>query len=81
MKNAFEEYQITNVFDKAVKKYDDIFMVKDLNIGINIKSIGGSILNIRLTNRTKCFQKTSTNDIGLSYIFEILRYIFEKLYV
>ena len=42
-------------FDKAVKKYDDIFMVINLNIGIKIKSIGGSILNIRLTSKTKCF--------------------------
>ena len=57
MKNAFEEYQITDVFDKAVKIYDDIFMVRDLNIGINIKSIGGFILNIKLTSRTKFSKK------------------------
>ena len=77
--------EITNSLDKAINKYDNVFVAGDFNIDFSsiekdrnnylhdfldnfslqnivnlktcFKSVSGTILDIMLTNKPKCFQK------------------------
>ena len=105
----FEE--ITNTLDKAIDKYENIFVAGDFNTDISsiekdrnnylhdfldnfslqnivnlntcFKSVSGTILDIMLTNRPRCFQKTSTVTTGLSdchkMVVTFLKAHFKKL--
>ena len=103
--------EITNSLDKAINKYDNVFVAGDFNIDFSclnkdrnnylhdfldnfslqnivnlktcFKSVGGTILDIMLTNKPRCFQKTSTITTGLSdchkMVITFLKAHFKKL--